>query len=336
MDIDPSSIPFTEGLHRLSHSCYAWLQPPGGFCLSNAGVVVSDGEALVVDTCIDRPRTQTMLDTMRRDIPGLGMFTHLINTHGDVDHTGGNCLLPEVHSMMATGAAQHYSKCEDMVAGMYAAEGPAKLVLDELGLGTLFHPRGITHRPPDELFDKRKDVKIGSCPVHFHEFGPAHNKSDVVVHVHDEGVAYAGDLMFCNCHPVLGYWPIQNWVDICDTLLSWNAKTFVPGHGPVAGPAEVRRHRDYVLMLHEQAKIRFNKGMSVEDAAYDMFMSTPEFQQLFRGDILRKNVNVVYHEFRGEPMKEDFETHSAKRWEFREKIRGIARGINVNHVPDGN
>lgn len=336
MNIEPASIPFTEGLHRLSQSCYAWLQPPGGFCLSNAGVVVSDEQALVVDTCIDRNRTQTMLDTMRREISGLTGFTHLVNTHGDVDHTGGNCLLPHAHSIMARGAAQHYANVEAMVAGMYEAEGPGKRMLEELGLGKLFDPRDVTHRAPDELFDKRKDVQIGDCSVHFHEFGPAHNKSDTVVHVHDEGVAYAGDLMFCNCHPVLGYWPIQNWVDICDTLLRWGAHIYVPGHGPVAGPQEVQRHRDYVLMLHEQAKIRFNKGMSVEDAAYDMFVAIPEFQRLFRADILRKNVNVAYHEFMGKPVTENFMTHSAKRWQFRERIRGVARGIHVNHVPDSN
>ena len=336
MNSSPSTIPYTEGLHRLSHSCYAWLQPPGGFCLSNAGVVVSDGKSLIVDTLIDRKRTIGMLNAMRSEIPGISEFTHLVNTHGDVDHTGGNCMLPHAHSVMASGAAKHYANVEDMVAKMYAATGSAKLVLEELGLGTLFDPRDVTHRVPDEMFNKRLDLQIGAVPVHLHEFGPAHNKSDTVVHVHDEGVVYAGDLMFCNCHPVLGYWPIQNWVDICDTLLRWGSTIYVPGHGPIAGPKEVQRHRDYVLLLHEEATKRFKHGLSVEDAAYDIFISNPEFQQLFRGDILRKNVNVVYHELMGKPVTEDFMTHSEKRWEFRERIRGVARGINVNHVPDGN
>lgn len=336
MQITPESIPFTQGLHRLSERCYAWLQPAGGFCLSNAGLITSDGDTLLVDTLIDRNRTAGMLEQMKEEVPSAARIAKLVNTHGDCDHTGGNCLLPQAHSIMARGAAEHYATIESFVEKMYSASGDARRMFDELGLGTLFDPRDVRYRKPDEIFEGKLSVKVGSLRIDLQEFGPAHNKSDTVVHVERDGVVYAGDLMFCDCHPVLGYWPIENWVKICDTFLSWGANIFVPGHGPVAGPAEVRRHRDYVILLHDEARLRYAKGMSVEDAAYDIFVSFPEFQGLYRGDILRKNVLVVYHELMGKPVTEDFVTHTEARWRFRERIRGLAKGIHFNHVPDGN
>ena len=38
--------PFTKGLHDLGNGCFAYLQPDGGWGLSNAGLVVDGGETL--------------------------------------------------------------------------------------------------------------------------------------------------------------------------------------------------------------------------------------------------------------------------------------------------
>jgi cyclase len=206
----------------------------------------------------------------------------------------------------------------------------------ELGLDTVFNPTGIRYLAPSELYEGRKHLRIGAIDVHCHEFGPTHTASDTVVHVPQEGVVFAGDLMFCDCHPVLGFWPIENWVAACDQLLAWDAAIYVPGQGAVSSPSEVIRHRDYITSLYEMSRRRYARGMTVDQAALDIFESTPEFQKLYRGDILRKNVNVVYHQLMQKPIVENFETYGAQRMQFRNKIRGRARGILENHVPDGN
>jgi cyclase len=336
MPVDPASVPFSHGLHRLSDACYAWLQPGGGFCLNNAGLVVSNGETLLIDTLTDIKRTREMLEGMAAAVPAAARIDQLVNTHGDLDHTAGNCLLHDTRRIMSRVGAAHYSHIEQSVDRILASTGEMRQLMNELGLGTTFDPRGVKHIEPTLTFDGYLEVPVGSISAHCHEFGPAHNRSDTVVHVADEGVVYAGDLMFCNCHPVLGFWPVENWVVACDALLGWNAEVFVPGHGPVAGPAEVRRHRDYVILLHEEARARYARGMSVDEAALDIFDTFEEFRHLLRADILRKNVNVVYHELRNEPMVENVEAQSIARWLFRERIRGRARGIEIGHVPDGN
>jgi cyclase len=70
---------------------FAWLQPNGGWGESNAGLVVGDGEALLIDTLWGPPLAERMLAAIgeRVRVP----ITTVVNTHSDGDHTWGNQLL---------------------------------------------------------------------------------------------------------------------------------------------------------------------------------------------------------------------------------------------------
>lgn len=83
---------FSGGLRDLGSGTYAWLQPNGEVGESNAGLVVGDGESVLIDTLWDLRLTRRLLAAAAeptRDAP----ITMLINTHGDGDHCWGNQLL---------------------------------------------------------------------------------------------------------------------------------------------------------------------------------------------------------------------------------------------------
>lgn len=331
---DPDGVPFTHGLHRVGDHCHAWLQPPGGFCLNNAGLVAVAGESLVVDTLVDLPRTRSMLAAMAAAEPAAQSVDWLVNTHGDPDHAAGNCLLPEAQRVMAVGAAR---QIEAFFQRGEPAAMPAEYMrlMAELGFDRFERP-GPVHLPPTRTFQERLDLPLGGRTVHLVEFGPAHTRSDTVVHAPFDGVVYAGDLMFCRCHPVMGHGDVARWLGAFDAMLSWDADVFVPGHGPVCGRDEVQRHRDYVLFVEDEARRRHDAGMDVDTAALDIFEHLGRYDYLLRADILRKNVNVLYHHFEGRESTETFIDHSVARMRFRDRIRGRAPGIHVDHMPDGN
>ena len=81
---------FPRGLQQVGEGVFAWLQPNGEWGESNAGVVVGDGEALLIDTLFDLRLTQRMLDAVaeRVHVP----IRTLVNTHSDGDHVFGNQL----------------------------------------------------------------------------------------------------------------------------------------------------------------------------------------------------------------------------------------------------
>src|SRR5471032_1727685 len=84
---------FTKGLHDFGNGCYGYLQPDGGWGLSNAGLVADSGETLLVDTLMDLALTREMLASMRAAVPAAARIGTVINTHSNPDHTFGNELV---------------------------------------------------------------------------------------------------------------------------------------------------------------------------------------------------------------------------------------------------
>ena len=80
---------FTLGLHELGDACFAYLQPDGGWGWSNAGLIVGDGQSLLVDTLFDLSLTARMLDSMVEHT-ATAPVDSLVNTHANGDRCYGN------------------------------------------------------------------------------------------------------------------------------------------------------------------------------------------------------------------------------------------------------
>jgi hypothetical protein len=59
------SVEYIKGLHELGDGLWAYLQPRGQWGYSNAGLVVGDGDSLLVDTLFDLNLTRQMLEQMK-------------------------------------------------------------------------------------------------------------------------------------------------------------------------------------------------------------------------------------------------------------------------------
>ena len=80
---------FDTGLVELGDGIYAYLQWDGGWRVSNAGFVDSDGDGLlVIDALMAPSMTQEFVRAMRT--VSSRPFSKLINTHSHADHTNGN------------------------------------------------------------------------------------------------------------------------------------------------------------------------------------------------------------------------------------------------------
>jgi hypothetical protein len=71
-------------LATLGDGAYAYLQS-GGWGFSNAGLITSDGTALLVDTLYDVRLTREMLATMRRATDAASRIEAVVNTHANGD-----------------------------------------------------------------------------------------------------------------------------------------------------------------------------------------------------------------------------------------------------------
>ncbi|CAN5366474.1 hypothetical protein BH09PSE4_BH09PSE4_05040 [soil metagenome] len=290
---------FSKGLHDLGNGAWAYLQPDGGWGWSNSGFISSDGENVLVDTLFDLPLTAQMLATLRASIPGADRIGTIINTHNNGDHTYGNQLVPgaRILTSRSVGAGMEHDNPDRLLAVLADpdAMGEAGRFMAEI-FGK-FDFRGIKLPPATDLFDGSMDLMVGDKAVRLVDVGPAHTDSDVLVHIPADGVVYTGDILFNGGHAVIWAGPITNWIRACDLILSWDVETIVPGHGPIADKGDVRNFRDYLQYLHDEARVRFDAGMTFQEAAFDIRFGP--FEHFGDAERTVINVHALWGEFSG-------------------------------------
>ena len=267
-----STAGYTNGLQQLDGGCFAYLQPYGGWGWSNAGLIVGDGQSLLVDTLFDLELTAAMLDAMGSATAAAPVDT-VVNTHANGDHCYGNAEVtrrrPDV-SIVASAATAH--EMADVPPSMLAALNRAPGEVGELFRSFFgeFQFDGIELVAPTRTFDGRLDLDVGGRRVELFEVGPAHTAGDTIVHVPDARTVYAGDILFIGGTPIVWAGPLSNWIAACDLMLGLEPETVVPGHGPLTDIAGIVAVRDYLSFVDEAATARHATGMDAFDAARDI------------------------------------------------------------------
>ena len=263
---------YTLGLHELGNGCFAYLQPDGGWGWSNAGLIVGEGESLLVDTLFDLDLTAAMLDAMT-PVLGNAPIDTVVNTHANGDHCYGNGEVvrrrPDVEIVASTATALEMA---DVPPAMLAALNRAPGEVGELFRSFFgeFHFDGIELVAPTTTFDRRLDLEVGGRLVELIEVGPAHTSGDTIVHVPDARTIYTGDILFVDGTPIVWAGPLSNWVAACDLILALDVETVVAGHGPLTDAAGVVAVRDYLGFVDAEATERQVAGMDAFDAARDI------------------------------------------------------------------
>jgi glyoxylase-like metal-dependent hydrolase (beta-lactamase superfamily II) len=313
----------------VGRGCHAWIQPNGEWFESNAGLVAGDGASVLIDTLADLPLTQRMLDALAPLTSDAPIRT-LVNTHSDADHIDGNQLVADAEIVSSrrsaalmrrqdpgafkgfaklAGAMRLVGRLPVPVVGSLPLPAVPRVHLRAIGeyIGDMLAPfdfDGIEVTPPIRDFEGELSLDVGGRKLRLLEVGPAHTAGDLIVHVPDAGVVYAGDILFVGCTPVMWAGPVINWMAAIDRLLDLDADTFVPGHGPVCGREEAEAVKRYWSWLEASARHRFGLGMSAWEAARDIALS-PEFRahewaSWFGPERIVINVHTLDRERRGE------------------------------------
>ena len=284
---------YTKGLHDLGNGCHAWLQPDGGWGLSNSGLIVGAGSSLMVDTLFDLATTAEMLAAIRSHTERAPLTT-VVNTHSDGDHWFGNQLVasPGVEIVASEAAATLMTQhAIDELAALPNAEGRVGQYMTTALAPFRFDD--ITAVAPTRTFGGRLSVDVGGREVLLIEVGPAHTVGDVLVHVPDANLLYAGDILFIDSTPIVWAGPPQRLIDACDLLLDMPVATIVPGHGPVTDKTGVAQVRDYLTFVVTEATKRYNDGLDAATAAASINLGT--FAGMSGRGRLVQNVAAVYH-----------------------------------------
>ena len=290
----PSDIPYTYGLHELASGTWAWIQPDG-HSDNNAGVVVGEGESMIVDTTYELRGTRGMLDAAADHLRA-NPITVAINTHEDQDHTWGNQLLPaDAHIYASAGTMRTFLKL--------LPQDVRRIMRTDFGEGTAWVQDNYRNRDVDQIvprlpavaIEEDTELTVGGRSVHLLPVCPAHSNGDVIVHVPDVGVIFAGDLLFIEVGAAMNAGPLSAWIDALDRMVSLNPTLVVPGHGPVTDVGGVVAFRSFLEAVAEGARSGLSKGLSPVEAA--MALDPALYSSMFAGERIITLMDGIYADF---------------------------------------
>ncbi len=237
-------------LREVAEDVYAFVQPPGSWCVSNAGVLAGPGGLVLVDTAATRSRTEAL----REAVEGLrrGPVVTVVNTHHHGDHVFGNC----VFAPPATIVAHELARPEMAAAGL----GLQRL-WPEVAWGEL------TLRLPTLTFAQRLTLHLGERQVELHHVGPAHTTNDVVAWLPDVRVLFAGDVVLSGCTPFTLMGSIRGSLAALERLRGFGAQTVVGGHGEISGPEVFDQTESYLRWVLELAAAGITEGLAPLEVA---------------------------------------------------------------------
>ncbi|WP_394811299.1 MBL fold metallo-hydrolase [Streptomyces xanthii] len=270
--------PFAEVV-EVADGVHAYLQPPGGWCLNNAGILVSEGESALVDTAATEARARHLRASALALNPAAPRA--VVTTHFHGDHAFGNYLFPE-----ALVVGHERTRTEMVAAGLHLT-----------GLWPDVEWGGIELAPPALTFRDGLTLHIGSLRAELEHVGPAHTSNDTVVWLPRQKVLFTGDLVMNGVTPFCLMGSIAGSLAALDRLRAFGATTVVPGHGAVSGPEVFDVVEGYLRHVQRVAAEGHAAGLTPAQAAAEA--GPGPYGGLLDAERLVPNLHRAYAELDG-------------------------------------
>ncbi len=312
--------PSNFDVQKIASGVYALIrnEPASLWFNPNNVFIIGDEYAVVVDSNISSEYTREVLAELRKltNKP----VKYVVNTHWHEDHIIGNRVyrdaFPDVQfvghrSTLADLPSIGASNRKGSLLNGRGFVGQLEALLEK---GENLEEKTITEEErsgyasdiklvssylaespkfeiiqPTVLVDDRLELKQENRRIEVLFLGRAHTGADLVVNLPDERIAITGDLIV---HPVplVGStsYPLE-YAATLEKLLALNAKTLVPGHGPLMN--DYKYLRSMIAMLRsikQQTEAAAKRGETLQQMR--MSVNLEEFRKIFAGDSQHKSL----------------------------------------------
>ncbi|MEO3793120.1 MBL fold metallo-hydrolase [Nonomuraea sp. B10E15] len=215
----------------------------------NVGLVVGDGHCMVLDTRTSYREAADLIAAVRTITSA--PWT-VVNSHSHFDHCFGNALFRPAEIWGHVRCAEELE--------LYGERQRAAVIKNSPELRDELEELSIV--PPDQTFSAAAGLDIGGRMVHLRHFGLGHSSNDVVVHVPDAGVVFAGDLVEEGAPPAFSdSYPLDWPVTVGKMLEEMPEPVVVPGHGAVVDRAYALAQREELSLVAELAERAHVEGL---------------------------------------------------------------------------
>lgn len=290
-------------------------EPAGLTVNGNSVFIVNEADVIVVDATLTPGTAREELAALRRltDKP----VRYVVNTHWHDDHIMGNVAYAEAFPnadfiahektreyLPTTGLTnrkmamspggypgfinalkRRLEKGESVFGGPLDVEERAVLQSDiQIAERYMAENPTATVVLPTVTLRERLTLHRGARIIDILYLGRGHTSGDIVVHLPNEGIIIAGDLVI---HPVPYVGNPQShpgdWGETLDRLLALRHTMIVPGHGPVLrDDAYVRLMSRLFSSMKQQVSAAAARGEALEQVRKSVNLD--EFRKAFVGD----------------------------------------------------
>jgi glyoxylase-like metal-dependent hydrolase (beta-lactamase superfamily II) len=263
--VSPSSW-YVEGVSALGSSANQNF-------ISNAAFVITPAGVVVIDALGSPELAQRLVAHIAKITPK--PITHVIVTHYHADHIYGLQTFKALGArLIAHRAALQYLNSDTARLRLASSRQELAPWVDE-------NTRLVE---ADEWLDKPQVLTVGGVRFEINPVGPAHTPEDLVVYLPGEKVLFAGDLVFRSRIPYVGQADSRHWITALDSLLKFDTRVIVPGHGALSSEArkDMQLTRDYLTYLRATMGQAAKNLEPFEDAYKATDWSQFEHLPLFR------------------------------------------------------
>lgn len=268
-------------LTEVADGVFAYVQPDGGWCLNNAGLIVSGERVTLVDTAATEARARALREAALSVAPTAPQV--VVNTHFHGDHTFGNFVFPESLVIGHERTRKEMAEAALHLTGLWPGVDWGNLEL-------------VT---PALTFRDRLTLHIGDKTAELLHLGPAHTSNDTVIWLPAERVLFTGDLVMNGVTPFCPMGSVAGSLEALDAMRALAPKVVVAGHGPVAGLEVFDETEGYLRLLQDLARQGLAEGLDPVALAHRTDLG--RFGHWLDSERLVPNLFRAYAEEQGEP-----------------------------------
>jgi glyoxylase-like metal-dependent hydrolase (beta-lactamase superfamily II) len=199
---------------------------------SNVGVYVGEDGILLVDAMVEESSEDLLkaISTIS-DKP----ITHVLNTHSDSDHSGGNAFFANLGATIISQENSRYSSA-----------------------------------PTDSSFSDRKTLQFYDETIELYHV-VSHSFDDAIIWLSKSNVVFMGDVFTTRWHPTFSSGGVEGQREalMLAVGLAGSEGTIVPGHGTISEPGALLTFSENTTMLVDRVEEMHDNGLGIDSIVQD-------------------------------------------------------------------